>query len=99
MTFIGRLKQNSTIWHRWRGEARTGGAILGVQFSWEPGNIYRTLPLTSDQILLLQGHDNIILEAVSVDLPDTIGTPVARPEKPVVSAASSRVNSTPAGRR
>ncbi len=98
MTFIGRIKQNSLIWNRWHGEARTGGILYSVHFAWEPGNIYRTLPLTSDQILLLQNHDSIILETVSIDLP--IEAPVASLVEPVAAPAKpAYVNSRPAGRK
>ena len=97
MTFIGRLKQHSSIWHRWRGESRTGGIIHGVHFAWEPGNVYRTLPLSTEQIERLQSHDNIILEVVSVDLAPVT---VAAPAKPVAPAApAGRVNNTPARRQ
>lgn len=97
MTFVGRLKQTSEIHKRWRGEHRTGGAIKSVQFSWEPGNIYRTMPLTTEQIELLQGHDGIVLEVVSVDLP--VEPPaVVRAEKPLATAPP-QVNNTSARRR
>lgn len=96
MTFIGRLKQHSAISRRWLGEARVGGEIHGVPFYWEPGNIYRTLPLTPEQIERLQSHDNVVvLEIVSVDLPQQ--PDVAPPAKPVAQAA--RINSTPANRK
>ena len=99
MTFIGRIKQNSPVWRLWRNHARTGGVIQGVPFAWEPGNVYRTLPLTTDQIDVLKTHESVILEVVSTDVPEPIpvaevGAPVAAPLKPVY------VNSTrPLGKR
>lgn len=96
MTFIGRIKQGSPIWNRWRGESRTGGIIHSVHFAWEPGNIYRTLPLTVEQIMFLQGHDSIILEVVSTDMP--AAAPVAPAAKPVAVPASAPLNNTASGR-
>jgi hypothetical protein len=101
MTFIGRLKQNSAIWTRWRGETRVGGILYGVHFAWEPGNIYRTLPLTPQQITLLQSHDNIVLEVVGTDLPEPVAV-VAKPASPVAAVVAPSkplvVNSRPMGR-
>lgn len=103
MTFIGRLRQNSAIWTRWRGEARTGGILHGVHFAWEPGNIYRTPPLTPGQIELLKTHDNIMLEVVGTDAPPPVlvvaadDVPVVAPAKPVY--VNSHPQGRPAGRR
>lgn len=100
MTFIGRLKQHSAIWQRWRGEARTGGMIYGVHFAWEPGNVYRTLPLTPHQIAFLQAHDNIALEIVGTDLPPPV-TVVAKDDNVVAERPSGKpaiVNHKPIGR-
>src|SRR4051812_17549138 len=99
MTFVGRLKQHSPICRRWRGEARTGGVINSVQFTWEAGGVFRTAPLTAEQVSFLQDHDSIILEVVGTDLaPPDIVDPPAKP----VAAPTARVNSVsirPAGRR
>jgi hypothetical protein len=99
MTFIGRIKQHSAIWHRWRGEARVGGILHGVHFAWEPGNVYRTLPLTKAQITALHVHDNVVLEVVSVDTTPAAVAVVAEPVAPPASKPAY-VNSRPApGRR
>jgi len=83
MTFIGRIKENSVIWRRWHGEGRTSGPIYGVIFTWEPGNVYRSQPLTTEQIEKLREHASIILETIDVDLPVEPPPTVARPEKQV----------------
>ena len=69
MTFIGRLKQHSVVWSHWRQGNRVGGVLYGVAFLWEPGNTYRSGPLTVEQIGLMQGHPDVILEATGVDPP------------------------------
>jgi hypothetical protein len=69
MTFIGRLKQHCEIWRRWNGERRLRGELCSVSFVWEQGNIYRTAPLTAEQITLLKGHESIVLEALAMELP------------------------------
>src|SRR6185437_10603836 len=66
MTFIERIKQASPVWRRWHGERRVGGVLLGVQFAWEPGNVYRSLPLSTEQIAQLMTLDSIDFEAVSI---------------------------------
>lgn len=68
MTFIGRLKTISHVFVNWRGNGFVTGHLMGVLFRWEPGNIYRTDPLTAEQIEVLKGHEAVILEAVDVDL-------------------------------
>lgn len=82
MTFIGRLKQHTEIWRRWHGEARVSGALQGVIFTKEPGNIYRTEPLDKEQIELLKGHESVILESYGRELPPVVDV-VAEVERPV----------------
>jgi len=88
MTFIARIKQASPVWRRWHGERRVGGVLLGVQFAWEPGNVYRSLPLSTEQIAQLMTLDSIDFEAVSIDLPmPPVQLPV-EPEEPEVEAVT-----------
>jgi hypothetical protein len=89
MTFIARIKTHSVVWRNWNGARRTGGVLHGVRFAWEPGDIYRSEPLTAEQIALLRGHEGVILEAVSVELPP-VAAAMARTESPVAKPAVNR---------
>ncbi len=89
MIFCGRLRTHSPVWRLWREHARVSGQICGVMFTWEQGNVYRTEPLTEDEVGALYGHDSVVLEVVSHHLPIATDAPavVAHAERPVAVPA------------
>ena len=63
------IKQHSAIWNLWRAHHRVGGIIYGAHFAWEPGNIYRTGPLSPEQVVLLRMHDCVEVEGTAEATP------------------------------
>jgi hypothetical protein len=90
MQFRARLNKISHIHQTWRGSSAPSGALGPVVFRWVPPGLYLSDVLSADELVVMQAHPQITIEAVAHAVPTGSFTEPADPEHVKLAPAAFR---------